>query len=117
MADPFPYPSLDFPGRTMLLLSEAAGRLGVSVRHLQREAEEGVLVLVDVRGANARQPAWRLPIECYRDYVSARLSGPERSAALQALPEATRASLIRELVAGLPTPTRMPLLKELRAMS
>ncbi len=109
------FASLDFPGRTTLFLSEIAERIGVSVRHLQAEAQKGALVLLDMRGVGARQPAWRVPIESYRDYVIHRLTGPQRAEAMRLLPEATRTALICELLASLPNPARAALLRDLRA--
>jgi hypothetical protein len=109
------FASLDFPGRTTLFLSEAAEKLGVSVRHLQAEAEKGALRLFDARGVGAKQPAWRVPIESYRDYVAVRLTGPQRAELLALLPESTRTALICELLASLPNPARAALLRDLRA--
>lgn len=106
--------SLDFPGRTTLLLAEMAERLGVSVRHLQREAELGALTLIDLRGKDATQPNWRCPIECYRDYVMARLHGPRRAELIAALPEQTRIALLLELFSGLPAAARSGVLARLR---
>jgi hypothetical protein len=95
------FASLDFPGRTTLLLAEMAEKLGVSKRHLQKEVEAGVLTVLDVRGKHASQACWRVPVECYRDYVITRLSGPRRSDFLAVLPPATRRQLIAELQASL----------------
>jgi hypothetical protein len=95
------FASLDFPGRTTLLLSEMAEKLGVSPRHLQKEVESGVLTVLDVRGKHASQACWRVPVECYRDYVITRLSGPRRRDFLGVLPPATRRDLILELQTSL----------------
>jgi hypothetical protein len=91
------FASLDFPGRTTLLLSEMAEKLGVSVRHLQKEVEQGALTVLDMKGKQATQSCWRVPVECYRDYVVTRLSGPKRPEFLRALPPATLRELVKEM--------------------
>jgi hypothetical protein len=101
----YPFPSLDFPGRTSLRLSEMAEKLGVSVRHLQKEVEQGVLTVLDVKGKQATQSCWRVPVESYRDFIIARMTGPGRAGLLRSLPEATLRLLARELQDYLPKTT------------
>jgi len=101
----YPFPSLDFPGRTSLRLSEMAAKLGVSVRQLQKEVEQGVLTVLDVKGKQATQSCWRVPDESYRDFVIARMTGPGQAGLLRSLPEATLRLLARELQDYLPKKT------------
>jgi hypothetical protein len=95
----FPFPSLDFPGRSTLLVWEIAERLGVSEKHLFNEVDEGALTVLDLKAAQSSRRCARVPIECYRDYVLGRLTGPlaDRAALLRNLPAVTRRQLIREL--------------------
>ena len=93
------FASLDFPGRATVQVREIAERLGVSVRHLLNEIDEGALVVLDLKAARSSRRCARVPIECYRDYVLDRLSGPAmgRSELLRNLPAAVRRALIHEL--------------------
>jgi hypothetical protein len=95
--------SLDFPGRTTLLLTEIADRLGCSLRHLLNEVESGALTVLDLRAPGSPRRCPRVPIECYRDYICRRLSGPVagRLQLLETLPAATRRQLITLLQASL----------------
>lgn len=91
--------SLDFPGRSTVLVREMAERLGVTERHLFNEIDRGALVVLDLRaGASSRRCA-RVPIECYRAYVEKRLTAPAaaRSLFIRSLPAAVRRELLREL--------------------
>jgi len=97
-----PFPSLDFPGRASLMLSEMAAKLGVSVRHLQNEVEQGALTVLDMKGKKATRSCWRVPVESYLDYVIARMTGPRQIGLLRTLPEATLRLLVRELQNYLP---------------
>lgn len=69
-------PSLDFLGRTTVLLTEIARKLGCTVRHLNNEVDSGALTVLDLRGPDSVRRCPRVPIECYRDYICRRLSGP-----------------------------------------
>lgn len=97
------FASLDFPGRTTLYLHEIAMRIGVTVKHLLDQVEEGKLVGLDVSSADSNRRAMRVPVECYRNYVLCALTGPVdfKLAFLRALPAATRRQLIDELNASL----------------
>ncbi len=95
------FPSLDFPGRTTLMLSEMATKLGVSVRHLLNEVDEGVLTVMDLKGNTSSRSCWRIPVESYREYVLQRVFGPSRAEFLAALPVNLRKRLIAELYASL----------------
>lgn len=93
----FPFPSLDFPGRTMLTVSEIAERLGISDRHVLNLAEDGSFPGLDFKGAKATKRALRIPIENYRDFIVSRMTGPQRSAFLRQLPRAALRDLHREI--------------------
>jgi hypothetical protein len=91
--------SLDFPGRSTVLVREMAERLGVTERHLFNEIDRGALVVLDLRSGVSSRRCARVPIECYRAYVEKRLSAPSpaRSLFLRSLPLAVRRELYREL--------------------
>jgi len=100
----FPFfASLDFPGRSTLMLHEIAERLGVTVAHLLNEVEGGELVACDFKAKGVSRRCIRVPVESYRDYVLRKLTGPMRAQLLKTLPRAVRAQLIAELQASLLT--------------
>lgn len=106
--------SLDFPGRTTLTVAEIAERLGYTEQHIADLIDEDQLGAVDGRGKGAGRSAYRVPVECYRDFISARLRGPARTELLANLPEITRSALILELFSGLPAAARSGILARLR---
>jgi hypothetical protein len=91
------FASLDFPGRSTLMLWEIAGRLGVSDRHLAGEVDNGELVALDLKTRGIARRCIRVPVEGYRDYVLRKLTDRTRTNLLKALPRAARAQLIKEL--------------------
>lgn len=93
----FPFPSLDFPGRTSVSIPEIARKLGVSDQHLLNEIDEGSLVGLDLKGKRATKRCVRVPLEIYHSFVLSRLTGPLRGQFLRDLPLATRKQLLREL--------------------
>jgi hypothetical protein len=97
------FASLDFPGRTTLLLWEIAERLGCTVKHLLEQVDSGELVGLDVRSAEVSRRSMRIPVECYRDYILRRMTGDadHKMRFLRDLPAATRRQLIDELRASL----------------
>lgn len=99
------FPSLDFPGRTTLMLWEIAQRLGCTVNHLLELVDQNELTGVNISSANAGRRAMRVPVECYRDFILKRLTGPVdfRMRFLRDLPAATRRQLIAELNQSLRT--------------
>ena len=99
----FPYGSLDFPGRTTVTLDEAAAKLGCSVGHLLAECEHGALVGLDLRGAKATRRFVRVPIEAYRAYIIARMTGPFRKDFIRDLPRHVQEQLLGELREALKT--------------
>jgi len=94
----FPFfASLDFPGRSTLMLEEIARRLGVTVQHLFNETERGELVALDLKNKRVSRRLIRVPVECYRDYVLRKLTGPLRATLIAALPRAVREQLLAEI--------------------
>ncbi len=94
----FAFASLDFPGRVTLRLEEVAAKLGITAQHVIDLIIEGKLQAVDVRGAGASRATYRIPIECYRDWIVRSLTSPaERMRLLRELPKATLRELKREL--------------------
>jgi len=93
----FPFASLDFPGRSTVMLSEIAEKLGVSHQHLLNEIDEGTFVGIDLKGKGATKRCIRIPLEIYHRFILSRLTGPLRGQFLRDLPVATRRQLLREL--------------------
>lgn len=110
------FASLDFPGRTTLLLREIAERVGCSIRHLCNQIEEGELVAMDIGSKASDRLAARVPIECYREWVLKNLTGPVdmRMRFLRDLPEATRRQLLIELMRSFPSDARKGLVRQLQ---
>ena len=97
--------SLDFPGRTTLSLGEIAEKVGCTVQHLLNQIDEGKFVGLNIAGQRAARRAIRVPVECYRAWLMACLTGPVdvRMQFLRDLPAATRRELIDQLRASLIT--------------
>ena len=97
------FASLDFPGRSTLMIWEIASRLGVTVRHLLNQIDDGALVVLDLKAPTSSRRCARVPIECYRAYIAKQLTGPieVRAAFLRTLPPTEKRALIRELEASL----------------
>ncbi len=94
----FPFPSLDFPGRTMLNLDEVREKTGLSKQHLIDSIVEGKLQANDFRGTGSKRALYRIPIECYRDFIVRTLTAPvERMRLLRELPKATLRELVKEI--------------------
>jgi hypothetical protein len=102
------FASLDFPGRSTLMIWEIASRLGVTVRHLLNQIDSGALVVLDLKDPASSRRCARVPIECYRAYIARQLTGPVdvRSAFIRTLPPVERRALIRELEASLKPSTQ-----------
>ena len=98
----FPFfASLDFPGRSTLMLHEIARRVGLTVAHLLGEIERGELTALDFKSKGVSRRCVRVPVECYRDYILRKLTGEQRATLIKALPRAVREQLARELQASL----------------
>lgn len=93
----FAFPSLDFPGRVTLMADEIAAKLGVTAKHVGDLIDENELMSIDLGGKGASRRCIRVPIESYRDFVMARMTGPRRRELLTNLPRATLRELVREL--------------------
>lgn len=93
------FASLDFPGRSTLLVWEIADRLGCSCKHLFNEIDAGALVVLDLAAKGSNRRCARVPIECYRDYIFKRFTGPVavRMQFLRDLPPPVKRQLIEEL--------------------
>ncbi len=97
------FASLDFPGRSTLLLWEIADRLGCTVNHLLNEVDSGELVVLNIASASSNRRACRVPLECYQNFILKRLTGPVESSLvfLQQLPIPLRRQLIEDLKSSL----------------
>ncbi len=93
----FPFPSLDFPGRTTLTAAEIAERLGWDEKHVRNLITDGELPGIDGKGKDASRGSYRVPVESYRDFVVARMTGPKRIELLRKLPKPVLRELVREL--------------------
>lgn len=93
----FPFPSLDFPGRTTITVGEIARRLGVSDQTILNLADEGAFPGVDLKGKRATKRCLRFPIECYRNFLLERMTGEHRNELLRMLPKAALRELHREI--------------------
>ncbi len=94
----FAFPSLDFPGRVNLGVDEVAKKLGISAQHVIDLIVEGKLRALDMRGKGALRALYRVPVECYRDFIVASLTTPaERMRLLRELPKTTLRDLRHEL--------------------
>lgn len=72
-----PYASLDFAeGRTALYLHEVAAKLGITLKHVSDLVEEGKLDAINLAspGNKTGRRCLRIPIESYRQFVSAALT-------------------------------------------
>ena len=96
-------PSLDFPGRTTLMVSEIAERLGYSPKHVVALIADGSIPALNGKSSAAVRPSFRVPIEAYCDFVVTRVNGGLRAQFISSLPAATRRTLIMELQASLKT--------------
>ncbi|PTX95748.1 helix-turn-helix domain-containing protein [Opitutus sp. ER46] len=93
----FPFPSLDFPGRTTLTAAEIAARLGWDEKHVRDLITEGELPGIDGKGKGASRGSYRVPAESYRDFITARITGQRRIELLRHLPKPVLRELVREL--------------------
>jgi hypothetical protein len=68
------FPSMDFPGRTVLYPHECATKLGCVVDHIYDLVEEGQLGAIDISGRNnlTNKRCLRVPIEAWRKFIEAR---------------------------------------------
>ena len=97
----FPFPSLDFPGRATLTVGEIAAKLGWTEKHILNLIGAGDLPCLNGKGREATRGSFRVPVECYRDFITARLTGSRRLELLCLLPKPTLRELVRELSAFL----------------
>ncbi|AHF94205.1 hypothetical protein OPIT5_08255 [Opitutaceae bacterium TAV5] len=95
------FASLDFPGRSTLMLGEIADRLGCSHRHLLNKIDDGSLVIIDLATSGRSRRTARVPIEAYRTFIVKHLSGPmdARMQFLKDLPRPVLAELFEEIKA------------------
>ena len=67
MSEQLTFPSLSFPGRKTLYVSEVADRLGCTDQHIMDLIEEGKLQAVNIGGATRK--FWRIPVEAYELFL------------------------------------------------
>lgn len=73
---PFCFPSMDFPGVTVVRVGPVAERLFCSVPHVIRLIEDGSLIALDIRGLNKARGDYRIICECYRYFLAIRTIAP-----------------------------------------
>jgi hypothetical protein len=110
----FPFVSLDFPGRASVTLREMAEKLSLSPDQLLNEIDRGALVALDLKGSNASKRNPRVPIESYRAYVIARMTGEFRADFVRDLPRPTRFALMREIAESVISDANVPADAKLR---
>lgn len=93
----FEFLSLDFVGRTTLYPRELAERLGCSIDKIFDLADEGLLCAVNIASKGSRRRDLRIPIEGWRIFILARLTGPLRTEFLRSLPAPVLAQLRVEI--------------------
>jgi hypothetical protein len=93
----FPFPSLDFPGRTTLTAHEIAERLGWDEKHVRNLIIEGEIPGLDGKTKDAKRGSYRVPAESYRDFITSRVTGPRKIELLRHLPKPVLRELVREL--------------------
>lgn len=74
MQDEFPFPSLDFPGRTVVTVPELAQKLGVTEQHVINLIECGELPGLNTGRAKLGRSWYRIPLESWHAWVLQRLS-------------------------------------------
>lgn len=104
-----PFPSLQFPGRTMISPAELAARCGVSDRTILNLTDTGDLVAADLSAKQAQRRTLRYPIENFYDLLLGRLTGPYTGGVIGRLTPPQRAALAMELFSSLDAQTRREL--------
>lgn len=92
---------LDFSGRSTVTLQEIATKLGISCDTLERQVDDGTLTALDLARHQTSRRLLRIPVDEYRRYVAARLTGPARRQFLAELPTETLREIAREIAARL----------------
>ena len=72
--NPFPFPALDFPGRSVVTVDEVAQKLKYHRRHIVHLIEDGTLPALDGKREGKSQMSVRIPIEVYRAFVIHRMT-------------------------------------------
>jgi len=95
----FPFASLDFPGRSSLYPHEISARVGMSVDQIYDLVDDGSLVAINISSTANKtgRRALRIPIESYRNFIVARMTGPMRFDLLRHVPKASLRELVREI--------------------
>jgi hypothetical protein len=68
-----------FPGRTSLMVPEVAAVLEIDEKQVISLILEGLLGAVEItgRGNKSSREHWRIPVECYDDYIRRRSNTTE----------------------------------------
>jgi len=68
-----------FPGRTSLMVPEVAVVLEIDDKQVVSLINEGLLGAVEItgRGNKSSREHWRIPVECYDDYIRRRSNSSE----------------------------------------
>jgi len=70
------FPSLQFPGMTILTVDKIAKKLGYSCEHIIGLLEEGVLVGIDGSTKPMSRMSYRIPIDAYNQFIRQRMTAP-----------------------------------------
>lgn len=95
-----PFACLDFPDRAAVGVWEIAAKLRVSRQHILAHIDAGTLVAVDTKIVASRSNM-RVPVDEYRRWLIARVTGPALREFIAELPEQTLREIAREIAARL----------------
>lgn len=93
----FPFASLDFEGFTVLTVDQIALKLRYTSQHILNLVEQGELVAIDGKSKGVTRRECRIPLEAYRNFVFARMTGEHRRDFIHTLPRHVRVELLREI--------------------
>lgn len=93
----FPFDSLDFNGFTILTVGQIATKLRYTIQHILNLIEQGELVAIEGKSKGATRRECRIPLEAYRNFVFARMTGEHRRDFIHTLPRNVRLELLREI--------------------
>lgn len=97
MQDEFPFPSLDFPGRTVVTVAELAAKIGVTEQHIVNLIEAGELAGLDTGRKGLGRGWYRIPLESWHAWILGRLSAPVSANPLHSLSTPVLRRLYRDI--------------------
>lgn len=101
MQDEFPFPSLDFPGRTVVTVAELADKLGVTEQHIINLIECQELAAVNTGRVRLGRAWYRIPLESWHAWLLGRVSAPVEQNPLHTLSTPVLRRLLRDIAGRL----------------